>query len=116
MPFRLREAISKRRPDAVCLGGVCYIRLGNGTLAKAKLTSESGNYNGIQLTVLNRCAGPVDSITIRSWDVPHSKKKAPEHGENADWDICRPTLDMDGLWKLAEEYLRLFQEPDTEMR
>lgn len=66
MPFKLREAISKRRPDAVCLGGVCYIRLGGDTLAKAKLTSEGGNYNGIQLTVLNRCAGPVDSITIRS--------------------------------------------------
>ena len=66
--------------------------------------------------VLNRRTGPVDSITIRSWDVPHGVKKPPDFGEKADWDIYRPTLDIDRLWELAEEYLRLFQEPDTEMR
>ena len=58
----------------------------------------------------------MDSITIRSWDVPHGVKKPPDFGEKADWDIYRPTLDIDRLWELAEEYLRLFQEPDTEMR
>jgi len=68
------------------------------------------------VTVLNRRTGPVDSITIRSWDVPHGVKKPPDFGEKADWDIYRPTLDIDRLWELAEEYLRLFQEPDTEMR
>ena len=120
------------------------------------------------MTVLNRRTGPVDSITIRSWDVPHGVKKPPDFGEKADWDIYRPTLDIDRLatafrsscpkgircpipsnpddapdiggssppdfgekadwdiyrptldidrlWELAEEYLRLFQEPDTEMR
>lgn len=43
MPFgqELRNAVAKRRPDAVCLGGVCYIRLGGETLAKAALTSEA---------------------------------------------------------------------------
>ena len=97
-------------------GGVCYIRLGGETLAKAALTSGGGNYDGIQVTVLNRRTGPVDSITIRSWDVPHGVKKPPDFGEKADWDIYRPTLDIDRLWELAEEYLRLFQEPDTEMR
>ena len=107
---------SKRRPDAVCLGGVCCIRLGVETLAKAALTSGGGYYDGIQVTVLNRRTGPVDSITIRSWDVPCGTKKPPDCGEKADWDIYRPTLDIDRLWELAEEYLRLFQEPDTEMR
>ncbi len=118
MPFgqELRNAVAKRRPDAVRLGSVCYIRLGGETLAKAALTSGGGNYDGIQVTVLNRRTGPVDSITIRSWDVPHGVKKPPDFGEKADWDIYRPTLDIDRLWELAEEYLRLFQEPDTEMR
>ena len=118
MPFgqELRNAVAKRRPDAVCLGGVCYIRLGGETLAKAALTSGGGYYDGIQVTVLNRRTGPVDSITIRSWDVPHGVKKPPDFGEKADWDIYRPTLDIDRLWELAEEYLRLFQESDTEMR
>ncbi len=118
MPFgqELRNAVAKRRPDAVRLGSVCYIRLGGETLAKAALTSGGGNYDGIQVTVLNRRTGPVDSITIRSWDVPHGVKKPPDFEEKADWDIYRPTLDIDRLWELAEEYLRLFQEPDTEMR
>lgn len=86
MPFgqELQKIMSKRHPDAICLGSICYIRLGVETLAKAALTSGGGNYDGIQVTVLNRRTGPVDSITIRSWDVPHGVKKPPDFGEKAD--------------------------------
>ena len=112
----LWKAVSKRRPDAVCLGGVCYIRLDDVTLAKAELFSKGGNYDGLRLTVLNRYAGPVDSLSIHSWDIPRREQEKAARGEQAGWDIYRPTLDIGALWELAEQYLRLFEEQCSETR
>ena len=109
----LWEAIRRRYPDAVRLGGVCYLRLKGGSLAKAELTSGMGGYSGLQLTVLNPRSGPVDSLTIPSWDLP---RVDPGMGEDAAWDIYRPTLDIDALTEIAEKYLRLFDESDAETR
>lgn len=106
----LREAIRKHRPGVVCLGGVCYFRLNRSTLTKVNLTSRGGNYDGLQLTILNQKNGPVDTVTIHGWDVPHRTKAVSDDEENAGWDIYRPVLDIDALWNSMEEYLRLFQE------
>lgn len=118
MPFgqELQKIMSKRRPDAICLGSVCYVRLDSERLVKVSLTSRGGNFDGLEVTVLNRHTGPVDSIIIRSWDVPRGKTKKPRCEGKADWDIYRPTLDIDALWELAEEYLQLFREPNSEKR
>ena len=110
----LRDAIRKHRPGMVCLGGVCYFQVNKSTLAKVNLTAKGGNYDGLQLTILNRKNGPVDTVTIHSWNVPHCVKEMPDDGENAGWDIYRPVLDIDALWNSVEEFLRLFQEPGQE--
>ena len=110
----LREAIRKHRPGVVCLGGVCYFRLNRSTLAKVNLTSKGGNYDGLQLTILNQKTGPVDTVTIHSWDAPHRTKVVSDDEGNTEWDIYRPVLDIDALWNSVEEFLRLFQEPGQE--
>ena len=112
----LQTAIRERHPDAICLGGACYLRLDGGNLAKVESASSGGYYDGLRLTVLNRLSGPVDAVSLRSWDMPHRKRSESTCGENAGWDICRPSPDISALWELAEEYLRLFREPDSEMR
>lgn len=113
----LREAMGRRHPDAVCLGGVCYFPMDGGNLAKAEFTSSGGIYSGLRLTVLNRRTGPVDSLTVSFWELPRSKKEAPLDCEKkAAWDIYRPVPDIDALSEAAEEYLRLFREPDSETR
>ncbi len=113
----LREAMRERHPDTVCLGGVCYLRLDGGNLAKAEFTSSGGNYSGLRLTVLNCRTGPVDSVTLSFWELPRNPKKASSGcGEAAAWDVCRPSPDICALAEMAEEYLRLFREPDSETR
>ena len=119
MPFgeELRQAVARRRPDAVCLGAVCYVRLDSWNLAKVEFASSGGYYNGITLTVFNRHTGPVDSVTIHSHDLPlRRKRETPGCGSDPEWGICRPALDLDTLWVAAENYLLLFQEPDSEKR
>ncbi len=113
----LREAMRGCHPDMVCLGGVCYFRLDGGNLAKAEFTASGGNYSGLRLTVLNCRTGPVDSVTLSFWELPRSPKKvSPGCEEAAAWDVCRPSPDISALAEVAEEYLRLFREPDSETR
>ena len=113
----LKKALERRHPDTVCLGGVCYLRLDGGNLAKAEFTSRGGSYNGLRLTVLNRRSGPVDSVTVSFWDLPRGGRKAvPDHEESIAWDIARAVPDIDALSELAEEYLCLFRKPALESR
>ena len=113
----LLASMGRRHPEAVCIGGVCYFPLDRRNLAKAEFTSNGGNYNGLQLTILNRCTGPVDSVTIHFWELPHSTKRTANGcDERAAWDIYRSLPDIGALSEAAEEYLRLFREPDSEMR
>ncbi len=113
----LREVMSGRHPDIVCLGGVCYLRLDGGNLAKAEFTSSGGNYNGLRLTVLNCRTGPVDSVTLHFWELSRSPTKTPSGcGEAAAWDVYRPSPDISALAEMAEEYLSLFRGPDPEQQ
>ena len=107
-------ALYKRRPDTVCLGGVCYIRLEGGNLAKVELISNGSYTSGIQWTILNPRLGFVDSLTLHNWDLPRGTKFG--YAENAAWDICRPTVNIEALSELAEEYLRLFEQTNLESR
>ena len=106
----LQTVIRVRYPDAVCLGGACYLRLNGGNLAKVESASSGGYYDGLRLS------GPVDTVSLRSWDLPHRKGSESKRGEDAGWDVCRPSPDIGALWELAEKYLCLFREPDSEMR
>lgn len=111
----LRAALSRRRPDAVCLGNTCYVRLEGGNLAKVELASSRGYYDMACLTVLNRQTGPVDSLKLHFVDFPKEPPKAASGSEAAAWDIYRPALNIDALSEHIETYLRMF-EPDMEKR
>ena len=112
----LWEALRRDHSDAACFGGVCYLRLFGGNLAKVELTSTGGYYNGIRVTILNPRSGPVDAVEIHNWDLPRKAEKAESHSENEAWDIYRPALDVEALTEQAEEYLRLFCESASETR
>lgn len=108
---QLREALALRHLNAVCLGGYCYLRLDGGNLAKAEFISNGGYYSGLRLTVLNRYAGPVDSITVSSWELPRIRTETksaydPEHA----WDVCRQELNIEAFAEKAAEYLDLFTD------
>ena len=113
----LREAMNGRYPDAVCIGGVCYFPLDSRILIKAEFTSSGGNYNGLRLTVLNRCTGPVDSVTIHFWELPCGTKGTVSGCDGREaWDIYQPSPDIRALSEAAEAYLFLFREQDSEKR
>ena len=112
----LQMVIRERYPNAVCLGGACYLRLDSGILAKMEPASSGGYYDGLHLTMLNRLSGPVDAISLRTWDLHHYNSTKSDPEKSAEWDIRRPSPDVDALWELAEKYLCLFREPDSEKR
>lgn len=106
----LLKILRQRRPDTVCLGGVCYFRLENGNLAKAELTSTGGYSSGLRLTILNPRFGAVDSLTLHSRDLPRNTgERNTGCEESAAWDIYRPKMNISALAEMAEKYLRLFR-------
>jgi len=117
MTDELWEVMRRHHPNAVRLGGVCYVRLEGGNLAKAEFVASSGYYDGLRLTILNPSTGPVDTLTIRRWDLPRdTMEKDPGCEQTAAWDVHRPTLDIAALAEMAAEYLRLFHGPAPESR
>lgn len=111
---KLWEVLRQRRPDTIRLGGVCYIRLEGGNLAKAELVSNGSYTSGVQLTILSPRFGPVDSLTLHNWDL--SCKMDSSHDENAAWGIYQPIVNIGALSELVEEYLRLFEQTNLESR
>lgn len=106
---KIQEFIRKRYPSAVVLGGVGYISLEGGSLAKIESVPSGCGCNGLRVTVINRRTGPVDSLTLHFWGLPaHVKQKPPK--EHQAWDIYRPAPDTDALLEMIESYLRLFRE------
>ena len=104
----LQESIRKRYPGAVCLGGVSYISLEGGCLAKVEFVPGGCGCDGVKVTVINRRVGPVDSLLIHYWDLPAHTRHEPQKGFQA-WDVYRPTPDVEALLEMIEAYLHLFQ-------
>lgn len=104
----LQDAVRRKYPGAVCLGGVSYIPLKGGGLAKVEPASNGYVHTGVRIRIINCRTGPVDSVTIRFWELP-SRAKQDFPNEMA-WDVCRPTPDIDALLEMLETYLQLFRE------
>lgn len=117
MTDELWEVMRRHHPNAVRLGGVCYVRLEGGNLAKAECIASGGYYDGLRLTILNPYFGPVDSLTLRSWELSRRKHRSdPGRRGSEPWDVYRPEPDIDAFSETAEEYLNLFRKPDVEKR
>ena len=59
----LRKIIGEQYPDATYVGRVCYVRLSDMNRAKIQFVTGivSNQYNALQLTILNRSEGQVDT-------------------------------------------------------
>lgn len=65
----LRKIIGEQYPDATYVGRVCYVRLSDMNRAKIQFVTGivSNQYNALQMTILNRSEGQVDTLRLRFW-------------------------------------------------
>lgn len=70
----LRKIVGGRYPDATYVGRACYVRLSDMNRAKIQFVTGivSNQYNALQMTILNRSEGQVD--TQRRQGTAGSKK------------------------------------------
>ena len=67
----LRKIIGERYPDAAYVGRACYVRLSDMNRAKIQFVTGivSNQYNALQMTILNRSEGQVDTLRLRFSDL-----------------------------------------------
>ena len=63
----LRKIIGEQYPDATYVGRACYVRLSDMNRAKIQFATGivANQYNALQLTILNRSEGQVDTLRLR---------------------------------------------------
>ena len=71
----LRKIVGERYPDATYVGRACYVRLSDMNRAKIQFVTGivSNQYNALQLTILNRSEGQVDTLRLRFSDLLGTK-------------------------------------------
>ena len=67
----LRKIIGDQYPDATYVGRACYVRLSDMNRAKIQFITGivSNQYNALQMTILNRSEGQVDTLRLRFSDL-----------------------------------------------
>ena len=71
----LRKIIGEQYPDATYVGRACYVRLSDMNRAKIQFVTGivSNQYNALQMTILNRSEGQVDTLRLRFSDLLGTK-------------------------------------------
>ena len=66
----LRKIVGERYPDAAYVGRACYVRLNDMNRAKIQFVTGmiASQYNALQLTILNRSEGQVDTCLLYTSD------------------------------------------------
>ena len=134
----LRKIVGERYPDAAYVGRACYVRLSDMNRAKIQFVTGivANQYNALQLTILNRSEGQVDTLRLRFSDLlgtkmtsnpnfrngvePHiwddyGKAGAEPHiwddDGQAGWYVYHPTRqDYEVLSDAVSDYLEVFQD------
>ena len=67
----LRKIVGSAYPDATYIGRACYVRLGEENRAKIQFVTGivSNQYNALQMTILNRSEGTVDTLRVSLTDL-----------------------------------------------
>ena len=67
----LRKIVGAQHPDATYVGRACYVRLNDMNRAKIQFVTGmiASQYNALQLTILNRSEGQVDTLRLRFSDL-----------------------------------------------
>lgn len=121
----LRKIVGARYSDATYVGRAAYVRLSDMNRAKIWFTTcgISSHYEALQMAILNRCDGQVDSLRLRFADILGVKQVTnpnfregisphiwDDHGK-PHWYVYHPSSrDYHQLSDAVGEYLSVFQE------
>lgn len=121
----LRRIMTAKYTDATFVGRACYVRLNDLNRAKIQFVTcgISSHYEALQMTILNRCDGQVDTLRLRFDDILGVKQVnnpnfregiSPyiwdDHGK-PHWYVYHPSSrDYQQLSDAVGKYLSVFQE------
>lgn len=122
----LRKIVGSQYPDAVCVGRACYVRLNEMNRAKLQFTTcgTADRYEALQMTILNRHDGQVDTLRLRFADVwgkgqinnlyiQQTGPYAWTYNGKTEWYAYHPkSQDYQKLSDAVGEYLAVFQEQE----
>lgn len=121
----LRKIIGEQYSDATYVGRACYVRLGEMNRAKIQFVTGmvGSQYNALQITILNRSEGQVDTLRPRFNDLLGTKMTADSNFRSGvephiwddsgkvGWYVYHPTRqDYETLSNAVSDYLEVFQD------
>ena len=121
----LRKIVGDVYPDATFVGRACYVRLSDMNRAKIQFTTcgTADHYEALQMTILNRSDGQVDTLRLRFKDVLGTKQvnnpnfrngvspHAWTYNGKTEWYAYHPnSRDYQMLKDAVSDYLDVFQE------
>ena len=121
----LRKIVGERYPDATYVGRACYVRLSDTNRAKIQFVTGivSNQYNALQMTILNRSEGQVDTLRLRFSDLLGTKVTSNPNFRNGvdphiwddygkvDWYVYHPPRqDYEKFSNAVSDYLEVFQD------
>lgn len=126
----LRKIVQPIYPDAVFVGRACYIRLSKMNRAKLQFVTcgTVDHYEAIQMTILNRNDGQVDTLRLRFADLwgkgqtdnPCIRQSGPyawtDNGQTDWYAYCPTVADYETLTNAVSGYLEVFQEQTADQQ
>ena len=121
----LRKIVGDVYPNATFVGRACYVRLSDMNRAKIQFTTcgTADHYEALQMTILNRSDGQVDTLRLRFKDVLGTKQvnnpnfrngvspHAWTYNGKTEWYAYHPnSRDYQMLTDAVSDYLDVFQE------
>lgn len=121
----LRKIVGDVYPDATFVGRACYVRLSDMNRAKIQFTTcgTADHYEALQMTILNRSDGQVDTLRLHFKDVLGAKLVSNPNFRNGvaphawtyngktEWYAYHPnSRDYQKLTDAVSDYLDVFQE------
>lgn len=126
----LRKIVGTEHPDTTFVGRACYIRLSDMNRAKIQFATcgTADRYEALQLTILNRRDGQVDTLRLRFADLwgkgqvdnMYNQQRGPyawTYNGETEWYAYHPSSrDYQKLTKAVSDYLEVFQEQMQEQQ
>lgn len=121
----LRKIVGNAYPNTTFVGRACYVRLNNVNRAKIQFVTcgTADHYEALQMTILNRSDGQIDSLRLRFKDVLGMKRISNPNFPNGisphawtyngktEWYAYHPnSQDYQKLTDAVSDYLEVFQE------
>ena len=109
----LRRIVGPQYPEATYVGRACYVRLDEIKRAKIQFTTcgIADHYEALQLSILNRNDGEVDTLRLRFADIWGKGQYVWTDRGGTEWYARQPSSgDYRQLTEAVGNYLDVFQE------